>query len=68
MPLQIIKQPNGSSVVQYTPPHPTTIPTSVIVPKFSEVEAAHQTIKIASPQSPEWEDAMDVIERFIYTR
>ena len=68
MPLQVIKHSNGSSVVTYTPPHPISINNTIPVPKFSEVEAAHQVVRTASPQSPEWEDAMDVIERLIYTR
>lgn len=68
MPLQIVTSPSGNNTVIYTPPHPASIASSVIVPRFSEVESAYKVIRSSSPSDPVWEEAMDTIERFIYTR
>lgn len=68
MPLQISTQPDGTNTVIYVPPHPSSISNTIPVPHFSEVEAAFQRLQTSNIGGLEYADAMDTIERFIYTR
>jgi len=68
MPLQIITTAPGVTKVTYTPPHPASINNSIAVPKFNEVEAAYEVLRTGNVGGSEWGEAMDTIERFIYTR